>query len=342
MFNLSFKPYILIKKHSFRIAGGVRSSTPVVLIKIDFDGYSGYGEASMPPIYGESVRGAIKFLKCINLSKFKDPFDLEQILHTIDGIAPGNTAIKAAIDIALHDLIGKMIQLAIHSYYGLPSQDLVTSKTIGIDTPDIIFKRVKEAKSFQILKIKLGADNDEDIISTVRSSTQKPLFIDANQGWADKILALDKIQWLKDENVQLIEQPMPKDAYKDMEWLAAHSPLPIIGDEGLKRISDLQSASNYYHGVNIKLMKSTGLKEAYHMIVLAKAMGLRVMLGCMSETSCAIAAACQLGSLADWIDLDGNLGVTNDPYKAHEIENGMIRLNKEPGIGLKNPDWSNI
>lgn len=342
MFTLSFKPYILIKKHRFRIAGGVRSSTPVVLIKIDFDAYSGYGEASMPPVYGESVISATKFITRIDMSQFKDPFDLEHILQTIDGIAPGNTAIKAAIDIALHDLIGKMIQLPIHSYFGLPAKDLLTSKTIGIDTPDIIFKRVKEAESFQILKIKLGADNDEDIISTVRSTTQKPLFIDANQGWTDKYLALDKIQWLKNENVQLIEQPMPKAAYKDMEWLAAHSPLPIIGDEGLQRVSDLKSASNYYHGVNIKLMKATGLREAYHMAVMAKTIGLKVMLGCMSETSCAIAAACQLGDLAEWIDLDGNLGVTNDPYQAHKVENGTIQLNNEPGIGLIKPNWSSI
>lgn len=342
MFSIAYKPFTLLKKHRFRIAGGARNSTPIVLIKITYDDFDGYGEASMPPIYGESIASTIQFLESINMSKFHDPFNLEEILNYIDLLAPGNSAIKAAIDIALHDLLGKIIQLPLHSYFGLPAKDLITSKTIGIDNATTIFKRVKEADSFKILKIKLGGNTDEEIIASVRKGTQKSLFVDANQAWTDKNLALEKIYWLKEQNVQLIEQPMPKNAYKDMEWLAGESPLPIVGDEGIQRLSDLKTASNYYHGINIKLMKSTGLREAYKMAIVARSMGLKVMLGCMSETSCAIAAASHLGVLADWVDLDGNLSVTNDPFQGHNVSNGMIQLNNVPGIGLINPNWSSI
>ena len=342
MFSFSYKPYTLLKKHLFRIAGGARSSTPAILIKLEFDGNVGYGEASMPPLYGESIATATSFLKQVDLSNFNDPFDTEGILNYIDGLAAGNCAIKAGLDIALHDLIGKMLNLPVHSYFGLPKKDLVTSKTIGLDDSATITSRVKEAESFKFLKIKLGGSNDIEIIESVRKNTNKALFVDANQGWKDKIFALERIEWLKSQNVVLIEQPMPKENFKDQEWLAAHSPLPIIGDEGIQRFTDLKTAANLYHGINIKLMKSTGLREAYKMASTAKMLGLKVMFGCMSESSCAIAAAAQLGSMADWIDLDGNLGITNDPFEAHKVKEGIIQLNNKPGIGLINPDWTRI
>ncbi|UNY99168.1 dipeptide epimerase [Zhouia spongiae] len=342
MIQLSFKPYILYKKHVFRIAGGARTSTPAVLVRFKYGNLRGYGEASMPPMYGESIKTATAFLNQVDLSSFKDPLNAEEILDYIDKISPGNPAIKAALDIALHDLIGKILNIPTHAYFGLSNKELTTSKTIGIDTPENITKRINEAEKFKVLKIKLGGGNDEAIISTVRKATDKPLYIDANQGWKDRSAALDKIEWLKEQNVVFIEQPLPRKAFDDMQWLATHSPLPIVGDEGIQRHSDLQSASNYYHAINIKLMKSTGLREAYKMATTAKMMGLKVMLGCMSETSCAIAAACQLGALADWIDLDGNLGIKNDPYKAHAVKNGIIYTNNLPGIGLHPPKWKKI
>lgn len=341
MFSISYQPYQLNKKHRFRIAGGARKSTPLILVKLNYLNYTGYGEASMPPLYGESIASAIKFLKKIELSKFKDPFDLEAILKYIDGLDSGNPAIKASIDIAFHDLIGKILEMPVHDYFGLPAKDLVTSKTIGINSAKTTMKRVDDAEDFKVLKIKLGSINDKEVITRVRDQTQKPLYVDANQAWRDKYFALDRIYWLREQNIRLVEQPMPKDAFNDLEWLAGESPLPIIGDEGIQRLADLSTANNFYHGINIKLMKSTGLHEAYKMAVTAKSKGLKIMLGCMSETSCAIAAACQLGVLADWVDLDGNLSVTNDPYVGHCVKHGIIKLNNEPGIGLINPQWPN-
>ncbi|MBC9796146.1 dipeptide epimerase [Sinomicrobium weinanense] len=342
MFSLSFKPYTLQKKHVFRIAGGARTSTPAVLVRLRFEGVEGFGEASMPPRYGESIATATDFLQRVDLSPFRDPFNTEEILHYVDKLAPGNPAVKASVDIALHDLIGKMLHLPLRSYFGLPQKELPTSKTIGIDTADIIRERVREAGNFRFLKIKLGGDNDREIINAVREETDKPLYIDANQGWKNREEALEKIAWLREENTVFIEQPMPKNALSDMEWLAARSPLPIVGDEGIQRFPDVMSAGNYYHAINIKLMKSTGLREAYKMAVTARAMGLRVMLGCMSETSCAIAAASQLGALADWIDLDGNLGIKNDPFSGPALQNGIITPNGIAGVGLVKPDWDKI
>ncbi|TRZ41285.1 dipeptide epimerase [Robertkochia solimangrovi] len=342
MFKLSYSPYTLQNKYVFRIAGNARSSTPLMLVRISFDNICGYGEASMPPRYGESHQTAAEFLSKVDLSRFKDPFDLESILGYVDSISPGNPAVKAAIDIALHDLIGKMTGLPVRSYFGLSAVPMKTCKTIGIDTPDMIAKKVQEAAEFPFLKIKLGDDNDEEIIRVVRENSDQPLYIDANQGWKTGEIALEKIEWLKEENVEFIEQPLPAEQLDDLSWLVARSPLPIVGDEGIQRFSDVRTASEFYHGINIKLMKSTGLREAYKMAQTAKMMGLKVMFGCMAETSCAIGALAQLGQLADWLDLDGNLGVTNDPFSAHTVKNGTVYLNELPGIGLKEPDWDQI
>lgn len=342
MISVEIKPFLLNKKHVFRIAGGARTNTPVLLVKLTYNNIEGYGEASMPPLYGETIETAQIFIKTFDFSKFSSPLEINALLKSLDKHSPGNTAVKAAVDIALHDLLGKMANMPLYKYFNLPKKELKTSKTIGIDSAEIIEKRVEEAADFHYLKIKLGGNNDTEIINAVRNVSKKPLFIDANQGWTNKEEALEKIAWLKEIGAVFIEQPMPKKAFSDMEWLVARSTLPLIGDEGIQRLSDVKTASNFYHGINIKLMKSTGLKEAFEMANLAKSMNLKIMLGCMSETSCAIGAASHLGAMADWVDLDGNLGVTNDPYQGHKVINGCIHLNDNNGIGLINPDWNKI
>lgn len=342
MISIEIKPYVLNKKHVFRIAGGARTNTPVLLVKLKYENFIGYGEASMPPLYGETIDTAQVFIKSFDFSKFSSPLEIATIIKSLDQHASGNTAIKAAIDIALHDLLGKITRMPLYKYFKLDKKELRTSKTIGIDSAEIIEKRVEEAADFHYLKIKLGGNNDTEIIKAVRNVSEKPLFIDANQGWTNKEEALEKIEWLKELGAVFIEQPMPKHAYADMEWLVARSTLPLIGDEGIQRLEDVKTASNFYHGINIKLMKSTGLQEAFAMANLAKSMNLKIMLGCMSETSCAIGAASHLGAMADWVDLDGNLGVTNDPYQGHQVINGCIHLNDRNGIGLIDPNWNKI
>jgi len=332
-------------KHVFRIARGSRISTPLILTAIQFEDVVGYGEASMPPLYGETQETAIRFISKVDLSGFNDPLDIEGIMNYVDGIDIGNSAAKASIDIALHDLAGKIAGKPCYKLLNLSGvKSISTSRTISIDTPGIIKERVLEAKDFQFLKLKLGSDNDIEIVKAVREVSNQPLFVDANQGWKDKNLALENIDWLKEQDVIFIEQPMPVDMEDEMAWLKSKSPLPIVGDEGVQRLKDVEKAVDFYHGINIKLVKSTGLNEGLKMARLAKKKGLKVMLGCMSETSCAISAAFHLASLADWIDLDGNLGITNNPYKGIETIGGKLINNDIPGIGLVNPEsyWDGV
>ncbi len=291
----------------------------------------------MPPYLGESHETVTKFLSRVNLEQFNDPFQLDDILTYVDQIEEKNTAAKASVDIALHDLIGKMLGQPWFKIWGFNKETTPsTTFTIGIDTEEIIRTKVAEAEEYKILKIKLGSDDDRKIISTIRQITDKPLAVDANQGWKNKEFALDLINWLKEKNVVMIEQPMPKEQIDDLAWLTEKSPLPIFADEGVQRLSDVQKIKDVYSGINIKLMKCTGLREAHKMINLAESLGMKIMIGCMTETSCAISAAAQLAPKVEFADLDGNLLIKNDPYSGMKIIDGKIILSNNPGIGLLN------
>lgn len=331
-----FYPYNLELKHVFTVATASRKSTPVMLTEIEFDGIVGYGEASMPPYLGESHQTATDFLSKVNLEQFDNPFLLEDILSYIDSIAPGNPAAKASIDIALHDLIGKLLNKPWYAIWGLnPNKTPYTSFTIGIDKPDVVRQKVKEAEPYKILKVKLGIDNDKEMIETIRSVTDKPIRCDVNQGWKNKEEALKMIEWLATKGVEFIEQPMPKEWYDEHAWLRERSPLPIIADESVQRLSDVRKVYGAYDGINIKLMKSTGMREAYKMILLARSLEMKVMLGCMTETSCAISAAAQLSPLVDYADLDGAELISNDLFEGAKIIDGKVTLTNLPGIGVK-------
>jgi L-alanine-DL-glutamate epimerase-like enolase superfamily enzyme len=209
-----------------------------------------------------------------------------------------------------------------------------TSFTIGIDTPEVVKQKTKEAEIYKVLKVKLGRDTDKEMIEAIRSVTDTPLTVDINQGWTDKNFALEMINWMKERNVEFVEQPMPKEQVDDIAWLTENSPLPVIADESIQRLPDVIKAHGVYSGINIKLMKCTGMREAHKMLTLAKSLGMKVMLGCMTETSCAISAAAQLSPMADWADLDGNLLIKNDPYEGVKVVDGKIVLSDKPGIGL--------
>jgi L-Ala-D/L-Glu epimerase len=334
--KLSFKPYELHLKHVFTLASGSRSTTPVMLTEIEFENVVGYGEASMPPYLGESHKTADSFLKMVDLTQFESPFLLEEIIAYIDHLAPGNYAAKASIDIALHDLAGKLMKQPWYKIWGLnPRSTPNTSFTIGIDTPEVVKEKVHEATPFKILKVKLGHGNDKEMIQSVRSETNKPICVDVNQGWTDRNNALDMILWLKEQGVIFIEQPMSKTAIDDIAWLTQNSPLPIIADEAIQTISDLKKAQGVYSGINIKLMKCGGMHAAYKMINTARAMDMKVMIGCMTETSCAVTAAAQLSPLVDWADLDGNLLIDNDIFVGIKILDGKIILPEGSGIGIR-------
>ena len=333
--KFSFKPFTLELKHVFTIATSSRSTTPVMLTQIEYDGVIGYGEASMPPYLGESQKTAAEFLRKVDLAQFNDPFQIEDILEYVDNIDEKNTAAKASVDIALYDLVGKLLGKPWYKIWGYDkSKTLDTSFTIGIDTPEVVKQKVKEAAPYKILKVKLGRDTDKQMIETIRSVTDKPLVVDVNQGWKDKEFALDMINWLNERGVKFVEQPMPKTQIDDMAWLTENSPLPTFADEALQRIPDVIKAHGIYSGINIKLMKCTGLREAHKMVNLAKSLDMQIMLGCMTETSCAISAMSQLAPMADWADLDGNLLISNDPFEGTLVVDGKVTLTDAPGIGL--------
>jgi len=333
--TLRFRPYELHLKHVFTLASGSRSTTPVMLTEIEYENTIGYGEASMPPYLGESHLTATAFLNKVDLKQFGSPFLMEDILAYIDHLAPGNYAAKASVDIALHDLVGKLMKQPWYRIWGLdPSKTPNTSFTIGIDKPEVVKTKVKEAAPYKILKVKLGQGNDKEMITTVRSETDKPICVDINQGWTNRNMALDMAHWLKDQGVVFIEQPMSKNSVDDIAWLTQNSPLPIIADEAIQTISDFRNVQGAYNGINVKLMKCGGLRAAYIMIKMAKDLGMKVMIGCMTETSCAVSAAAQLSPLVDWADLDGNLLIDNDVYEGVTVVNGKITLPDRPGIGI--------
>ena len=334
--KLLWFPYNLILKYPFTISTYSRTTTPVVLVEIHYNGYVGYGEASLPQYLGETQDSVIGFLKQVDLGQFSDLTAIDEILTYVDHIAISNTAAKASIDIALHDLVGKMCGRAWHEIWNLnPENTPNTTYTIGIDTDDIVKKKTTEvASDFKILKVKLGGRDDKRMIGVIRSVTNLPLAIDANQGWKDRSEALEMVHWLKDQGVVLVEQPMLKTDLEGSAWLTAHSPLPIFADESVQRLADMEKIKGAFSGINIKLMKCTGMNEAYKMINVAPSMGFDVMLGCMTETSCAISAASQLSPAVNFADLDGALLITNDCFRGTTIKNGKIILNNLPGIGV--------
>lgn len=334
--KMKFFPYELKLKHVFTVASFSRTTTPDVQVEIEYEGVTGYGEASMPPYLGQTVDSVMTFLSKVNLEQFNDPFELEDILAYVDSLSPGDTAAKAAVDIALHDLVGKLLGAPWYKIWGLNKEKTPsTTFTIGIDTPDVVREKTLEvAGQFNILKVKLGRENDKEMIQTIRSVSTLPIAIDANQGWKDKYYALDMIHWLKEQGIVMIEQPMPKEQLEDIAWVTQQSPLPVFADESLQRLSDVAALKGAFTGINIKLMKCTGMREAWKMVTLARALDMKVMVGCMTETSCAISAAAQFSPAVDFADLDGNLLISNDRFKGVEVLKGKITLNNLPGIGV--------
>ena len=334
--KLSWRPYELQLRHTFTVASYSRKTTPDVQVEIAYDGFTGHGEASMPPYLGHTVESVCAFLDKVDLEQFSDPFQLEDILAYVDSLSEGDAPAKAAVDIALHDLFGQLMGQPLFRLWGLDAAKAPsTTFTIGIDTPEVVREKTREcAGQFNILKVKVGLDNDEEMIRTIREVTSLPLAVDANQGWKDRQIALDEIYWLAEQGVVMVEQPMPKERLDDIAWITERSPIPIFADESIQRLRDIPTIKGAFSGINIKLMKCTGLLEARKMLTYARAEGLKVMLGCMTETSCACTAAAHLSPAVDFADLDGNLLISNDPFEGMTVRDGRMVLPDRPGLGL--------
>lgn len=335
--NLSFEPYELKLRHAFNLAKMSRTTTPDVQVQLEYDGIIGYGEASMPPYLGESVESVTKFLSQLDLGQFSSPFAIEEIHEYLDQVAPENRAAKASVDIALHDLLGKIMGQPWYKIWGLnPDKCPYTCMTISYkDNRDELMEEIEGAKNFKMIKVKMGTGHDKELVEIVRQCTDTDLCVDANQGWKTKEEALEMCEYLADKNCRFIEQPMDKALLDDIAWVRDRSTVPLIADESFQRLPDVKRMSEAFDGINIKLMKSTGMHEAYKTAVLAKALGMKLLVGCMTETSCAVTAAAQLSPMMDFADLDGNLLISNDRFDGIKIVDGKVTIPDRPGIGVE-------
>ncbi len=323
--------------HTWTISRNSSNFKNNVFVRIERDGIVGYGEAAPNVRYGEDhVKTTQRINEAKKIFEQNNLFHFTEIKDALEKTILDQSCAKAALDIALMDWIGKAFNLPLYKLWGVnPEKAPVTSFSIGIDTIEVIKQKVREAEAYPILKIKVGTDRDREIIKAVRSVTDKPIRVDANEGWKSKEEALEKIKWLKDQGVEFIEQPMPAEMLDETAWLRERADMPIIADEAVKTAADIPKLAKAYDGINIKLMKSGGLQEALRMIGMAKSLGMKIMLGCMIESSVAISAAAHLAPFVDYADLDGNLLISNDPFSGVKVEKGKFVFNDKPGLGVE-------
>jgi L-alanine-DL-glutamate epimerase-like enolase superfamily enzyme len=305
-------------------------------LRLTSAGATGIGEGAPILRYHEDALGAQKTIESLlPLLSSADPWHFDKIMLELFRNVQGQFAAKAALDIALMDWAGKKLNVPLYRLLGIDAADApVTTFSIGIDTPEVTRQKTREADAFSVLKIKVGLSTDEPTIEAVRSVTKKPLRVDANEGWKDKEEAVRKINWLESQGVEFIEQPMPADMLDETRWVRSRVHIPIIADEACLNVRAIPKLVDAYDGVNIKLDKFGGVREAARGIHLAKSYGMKTMLGCMVSSSVSVTAAAHLSPLVDYADLDGNLLIGNDPYKGVTVQNGKLVLPSGPGLGL--------
>ena len=331
MIVLRHRPLDLKLRHTFRIARGAADARRNVLVEVEEDGHIGRGEAAPIRRYHEDPESAGAALEVMagRLTDTK-PFAQAAARAAVEG----QRSAEAAVDMALHDLAGRRLGVPLYEMLGLdPRGASETSFTIGLAEPDVVVQKVREAAVYPILKVKMGSDDDREVLKAVRDTTKSRIRVDANEGWNVQG-ALDRLEWLARLGVELVEQPLPADRIADTRELRRRSPLPFYADESVHRAADIPRLAGAFDGINIKLMKCGGLAEARRMIEVARGLGMKVMLGCMIESSLGITAAAHLSPLVDTADLDGNLLIENDPFVGATVEAGRIVLPDRPGLGV--------
>jgi L-Ala-D/L-Glu epimerase len=323
-------------KHPFVIARGGQSDHRTVWVRLtDGDGLEGWGEAAPSKFYGETPDSVIAALKVYSALLPDDPFKLEEAERAWEAKLRGNAAARAALSSALHDLVGKRLGVPIYRLWGLdPCMAPRSTFTIGLDAPERIKAKVQEAEEFPILKVKLGTDRDLEILRAIRDATDKELRVDANCGWTVK-RALRMLPILDEFGVTVLEQPLPPQDHDGLAAITAQADIPVIADESCLTTVDIPPLVGKVDGINIKLAKCGGLREALRMIAVARAHGLMVMVGCMIESSLGITAAAQVTPLVDIVDLDGAALLSDDPFVGARIDGGQVTLPSEPGLGVR-------
>jgi len=319
-------------RHVFRTARGGSATRSNVIVEVDHEGHSGIGEAAPIKRYAQSAETSARAVE-VMAGRIQDP--RAYAVAAARAAVPGEAAAEAALDMALHDLAGRRLGAPLYELLGLdPGKTPQTSFTIGLDTPEVVVRKVREASAYPILKVKLGSDDDREVLTAVRDTTDRPIRVDANEGWTPAE-ALARLEWLAKMGVELVEQPLPAAMIAETRELRRLSPLPFYADESVHRAADIPPLAGAFDGINIKLMKCGGLNEALDMIAVARAHGLKIMLGCMIESSIAITAAAHISPLVDIADLDGNLLLDHDPYVGATVKDGRLVLPDAPGLGVK-------
>jgi len=327
----------LMLRHTWTTTMSSSEYRDTVQLEYSRDGISGHGEGAPIIRYQETPESAMHAIQAIAGDvTSSDPWQYQKSLAQIRRkLGSQQHAAMAAVDIAFFDWIGKKLDLPLYKFLGLdPADAPITDFSIGIDTPEITRQKTREAEDFPVLKVKVGLKTDEATIEAVRSVTKKPIRVDANEGWTDKEEAIRKINWLESQGVEYVEQPMPAHMLEETKYVRSKVHLPIIADEACTEIGMIPKLADAYDGINVKLDKSGGILEACRWIQVARAMNMKVMIGCMVSSSCTVTAAAHLSPLVDYADLDGNLLVANDPWRGVRVEKGKLLLPTGPGLGL--------
>jgi L-Ala-D/L-Glu epimerase / N-acetyl-D-glutamate racemase len=335
MMHIDAKPIDLKLTTPFRIARGVQTVASNAIVQINHNGYTGYGEAAPDEFYGEDVETVLACVARFAGNLGNDPFAIEDVMNQLDKIIRLNPAAKAAVDMALYDLVGKMLGVPLYKLLGLNAAHAAhTSFTLGIDSPTEMAKKALKAIDYPILKVKVGTRHDLDNIKAIREVSQAVIRVDANTAWTAKE-AIQAINALAPYTIEFVEQPVAPRDLAGLKLVRENVPLPIIADESCVTVEDIPRVAECVDGINIKLMKCGGLRHALKMIHVARAHNLRIMIGCMIESSLAITAAAHLTPLVDYADLDGHLLIDNDPYVGVGVLNGKLVLPEGPGLGVK-------
>jgi L-Ala-D/L-Glu epimerase len=333
--QLTFRERTLRLRHAFTLSRESIREKQSLFVELVHDGLVGRGEGAPMARYGETPRSCRAALERMRAAMPESLVDYEALILSLADLAPKDHAARAAMDAAIMDWVGKSRGVPLYALWELdPARMPPTSMTIAIDTPDRVRERAREACGFRVLKLKVGVGQDRAMIDAIRDVTNVTIRADANEGYPDRETALREIEWLAGRNVELIEQPLPAARLEDTAWLKDRSPLPLIADEAFLQPQDIPNLAEPYHGINVKLVKCGGTLAARKAIASARSFGLEVMLGCTIESSLGIAAAAHLAPLADYVDLDGNLLLANDPFLGHPIQDGRIRLRDAPGLGI--------
>jgi L-alanine-DL-glutamate epimerase-like enolase superfamily enzyme len=338
--KITWERFTIQPMHPFKISRSTQVSAERVWVRIECDGVEGWGEADPNPFYRESAETVVKALERMRptVEAAGSPDPLERLESELRGAVEHDASARAAVSAALHDLVGKRAGLPLWKMWGLdPGAAPPSSFTIGLDEPDVLRRKVEEAAPYPILKVKLGTDRDEAVLRTIREAAgDRTIRVDANAAWEAEE-AVEKIAMLAEYDVEFVEQPLPPEDRDGYRWLYGRSALPIIADESCVDSRDVPGLVGLVHGINIKLAKCGGPREGLRMIHTARACGLRVMMGCMLESTLGIAPAAHLSPLLDYADLDGAALLAADPFEGPGLEGPTIRLGSDPGLGVRRP-----